>query len=59
MVDEVKHPEIIQFFPIDKTFWRAASAVVEQSRRQGNMVAQEDRKFGPEAHPRIIRTKEN
>ena len=31
----------------DKTFWGVVSAAVEQSRREANMVAQGDGKFGP------------
>ena len=32
---------------MDNTFWEVVSAAVEQSRRNANMVAQGDGKFGP------------
>ena len=34
-------------FQMGNTFWGVVSAAVEQSRRQANMVAQGDGKFGP------------
>ena len=34
-------------FQIGKTFWGVVSAAVQQSRRQANMVAQGDGKYGP------------
>ena len=40
-------------FQIDKIFWGVLSTAVEQSRRKANRVAQGDRKFGPEAVPKI------
>ena len=33
-------------FQMDKTVWGVVSAAVEQSRREANMVAQRDGKFG-------------
>ena len=34
-------------FRMGKTFWGVVGAAVKQSRREANMVAQEDGKFGP------------
>ena len=34
-------------FQMGKTFWRVVSAALEQFRREANMVAQGDGKFGP------------
>ena len=45
-------------FQMGKTFWGVVSTAVEQSKRNANMVSQEDGKFGPlEAGPRIAPNK--
>ena len=45
-------------FQMDKTFWGVVSAVVEQSRRKPNMVAQGDGKLGPlRLTPESLQTK--
>ena len=38
-------------FQMGKPFWGVVGAVVEQSRRKTNMVAQGERKFGPRGWP--------
>ena len=48
---EVKNIVSSADFQLDKTSWWVGSAVVEQSRRKANMVAQGNGKFGPWGWP--------
>ena len=54
---EVKRLELNQLCHLDDTFWEVVSAAVEKLRHRAGTVAQGDKKFSPEADPRIPPTK--